>query len=545
MAYDDVFTHIGSCGPYQRRVYLLQTLPVVFGAIQSALTVFILFSPQHRCSIPSLVNDTFAVQNAAHESVINQTILMKEDDSNEDESKYSECYMYNHVTTLLQSETNDSGFEISNLEYNALNKSSQIVECSEWVYDSTDFESTFVTQSNLVCSRKLHRTHATMSYFGGFALGSLLLGMISDAFGRKIGLLLSLFIHIASNVPLGFVQDYHVFAILRFFSGFSSAGMVQTSFVMDMELVGPQSRMIAGCSFQTFWGVGTIMLAGLAFLFRDWKHLNLAVSVPTVLFISYIWILPESSRWLFVKQRHSDAFRILRKAAKVNKRILPPKFVMVQNQEASSSLTVIFKSPRLVIRTLILCLNWLIVAMEFSGLSLNAGNLSGDVFLNFLLTSLAEVVGFCLCMALLNKVGRKPVYVGSLLIGGISLILTIFTTLYIPEESQWITIALSLFGKMGAAAAFCTAFLYSSEFFPTVIRNSAVGICSFFARIGGMLSPYVADLGYIVEGQFGKILPMAVLGISSFVVGLLTLYLPETLGKKLPETIEHTINYDR
>jgi OCT family organic cation transporter-like MFS transporter 4/5 len=84
--------------------------------------------------------------------------------------------------------------------------------------------------------------------------------------------------------------------------------------------------------------------------------------------------------------------------------------------------------------------------MEFSGLSLNVSNLGGDVYLNFLLTSLAEIVGFLLCMPLLNRVGRKPVYIISLLSGGVALVLTIFPILY---------------GSQGNCTPICLQFLYS------------------------------------------------------------------------------------
>ena len=56
-----------------------------------------------------------------------------------------------------------------------------------------------------------------------------------------------------------------------------------------MELVGPKKRMVAGMVFQVFWGIGTLILAGLAALIRDWRFLNLACSLPTVLFMSYFW----------------------------------------------------------------------------------------------------------------------------------------------------------------------------------------------------------------------------------------------------------------
>ena len=50
MAYDDVFQVTGSFGPYQKRLYILQSLPVVFTAVQTCLSVFILFAPDHRYS---------------------------------------------------------------------------------------------------------------------------------------------------------------------------------------------------------------------------------------------------------------------------------------------------------------------------------------------------------------------------------------------------------------------------------------------------------------------------------------------------------------
>lgn len=48
MAYDDVFEVIGSFGRYQKKIYVLLTLPIVFTAIQTCLSLFILFAPDHR-----------------------------------------------------------------------------------------------------------------------------------------------------------------------------------------------------------------------------------------------------------------------------------------------------------------------------------------------------------------------------------------------------------------------------------------------------------------------------------------------------------------
>ncbi|XP_061171144.1 organic cation transporter protein-like [Saccostrea echinata] len=541
MAYDDVFELIGSFGVYQKRLYVLQTLPVIFTAIQTCLSVFILFVPDHRCSIPHVHNDTYVIRSPHHERLVNQTIPLdlQIHSSISEGIRYSKCEVFKRRLNATQ-----------RTEIQAVHNSSLYShECRRWVFDKREFDSTFVTEDNLVCRKKLHRTHATMTFMAGFTAGSFGIGVLSDGFGRKLALMFSILLHVGSNIPLSFITDFWVFSTLRFFSGVSVGGLISTTYVMNLELVGPRMRMWAGMFFQLFWGLGVLLLAAIAFLIRDWRYLNLATSLPTILFLSYYWLVPESTRWLIVRGRHKEAEKIFQHAAKVNKRKCPDRIFKGNENETTNrrrvSLGKLCSARLLVVRFLVICLNWLVVSMEFSGLSLNVSNLGGDVYLNFFMTSVAEILGFLLCIPLLNRVGRKPVYVLSLLSGGFALVLTIFPILYGERDQQWVTVGLSLIGKVGSSAAFATVFLYSAEFFPTVIRNSAIGVTNFCARFGGMLAPYVVDLGQIMEGNVARVLPMTVFGVSAVIVGLMSIILPETLNRKLPETIEDTIAFDR
>ena len=76
-------------------------------------------------------------------------------------------------------------------------------------------------------------------------------------------------------------------------------------------------------------------------------------------------------------------------------------------------------------------------------------------------------------------------------------------------------------------------FVYTAELFPTSMRNTAVGTCSLFARIGGMLAPQVVSLGSLCFAS----LPLVIMGVLSLLGGIAILaLLPETLGKPLPDT---------
>lgn len=84
------------------------------------------------------------------------------------------------------------------------------------------------------------------------------------------------------------------------------------------------------------------------------------------------------------------------------------------------------------------------------------------------------------------------------------------------------------------SATFGMIYLYTAEIFPTVTRSTAVGLSSSFARIGGVIAPFIGSLNDILGPQ----VPLAVFGISAVLAGILTLFLPETMNRKIPDTLE-------
>lgn len=52
-------------------------------------------------------------------------------------------------------------------------------------------------------------------------------------------------------------------------------------------------------------------------------------------------------------------------------------------------------------------------------------------------------------------------------------------------------VGFNMVGKMFNAAAYAAIYMYAAELFPTVIRNSCMGISSVCARIGGIIADYV------------------------------------------------------
>lgn len=81
--------------------------------------------------------------------------------------------------------------------------------------------------------------------------------------------------------------------------------------------------------------------------------------------------------------------------------------------------------------------------------------------------------------------------------------------------------------------SFATVYLYAGELFPTVVRNSGVGLASTVARIGSMVAPFVATLSHTSAW-----LPPLAFGIVPLIGAALCIVLPDTRGRKLPDTLE-------
>lgn len=56
-------------------------------------------------------------------------------------------------------------------------------------------------------------------------------------------------------------------------------------------------------------------------------------------------------------------------------------------------------------------------------------------------------------------------------------------------ESHVASLSVYLLGKFGATISFTVVYVITSEMFPTNLRQSFMGMCSTFGRLGSMLAP--------------------------------------------------------
>lgn len=537
MKLDEILREVGEFGLYQKRLYFLLSLPAMSVGCFMVMVVIVLYTPEHRCKIPLLDNDTFEVQDEVHQMYINQTIPAEQVDGN---IIYQRCFSY----------SGQDGAKYDVISNKPINSSS-FEKCQEWVYDKSVFKTTFTSQIDLVCDDGLKIPHIQMLCYFGVLVGDIILGNTGDLFGRKIALYISLIGQLAVTVGVTFAPEFYSFAILQFIAGGMVHGSFLTIAVIGLEIVGPAKRVWTGMFIQMFFAFGEMYLILVAFLIRDWKWINLACALPCAFYLTYWWFVPESPRWLISKGKLEESRRIMEKIAKVNKKTIPPHLLettekeRIEEKDPDAKLWHILGRPVLLKRTLILMFNWMIVSMTYYGVIMNSGNLAGNFYFNFFLMALAEIPGLLIGIFILDKIGRRYANSGSMCLGGFACICTIFTVVYGGKELQPLTIVLAFIGKAGASAAFGIVYIFTAELLPTVVRNAALGSCSCAARVGSMLAPYIAKSGELIGGKFGKAEPLLVFGVLSVVAGLMLLLLPETYGRKLPDTMKEGEEFGR
>lgn len=378
--------------------------------------------------------------------------------------------------------------------------------------------------------------------------GAGVFGHLSDSkLGRKGSLLVVCILNAIFGCLTALSPDYWTYALFRLLTGFSTGGVGLCAFVLATEPIGSTKRGVAGMSTFYFFSGGIAALSGIAYLFRTWRALYIATSVPSILFL--VIILPfvsESPRWYLIRGKMGCAMKTMHRIAKSNgKNQLPDGIILALDDETSDklqsnqkveqdsreavtgSLVDVLHSPLTRIRLFLAVAINFFCSIVYYGLNLNVVNLGTNLYLNVFLNAVAEMPAFLLTALLLDKFGRKPLAIGTQWFSGAFCVVGGLLKGY----GMWKTIRMvcSILGIFGMAGTYNLLFIYTVELFPTVVRNAALGSATQAAQMGAILAPVVVVLG--------ERMPFLVFGFCGIAGGILAFFLPETLNRPLYDTM--------
>ncbi|XP_015791445.1 organic cation transporter 1-like [Tetranychus urticae] len=292
-SWDHFLLILGNPGRYQILIAFLLCFLQIPCTLVSSLWKFYSSSPPHRCFIPPALRSGGLSANEWIPQVTDPF----------GGTMYSSCEMYLDPYNTKKGTTQClHGYEYKPF----LGEQHNII--MEW---------------NLVCSSKELPLLIYYSFNLATIAGAIGLSLIADKFGRRPILLLTFYLFVPIVFIIHFVQDFQLFTILFSLQAFFTSGVQICSYVLLIEMMPKMYQFKASLMTGVAIVTGYMILPMIVWGIESWRYVQLAVSVPGIVLIGSIWVLPESPLWTLTQGRSLEAESLFQQLGKRNGKPLP------------------------------------------------------------------------------------------------------------------------------------------------------------------------------------------------------------------------------
>lgn len=330
-------------------------------------------------------------------------------------------------------------------------------------------------------------------FFIGMLVGAFVFGRLADRIGRRPVLMAAVVIDACFGVASAFAPDFTWLLALRFLTGIGVGGTLPVDYTMMAEFLPSDRRGRWLVLLESFWAVGTILLAILALVAVGWGNdawrvIFFVTGLPALVGVVLRLYVPESPMYLNRSGRSEQARAVLQRVADANggKASIPP---LRPELPVKKTLFDLF-SGTLRRRSIALGVAWALISIAYYGVfvylpvKLSAegfGFMRGQEFL--ILLAVVQLPGFALSAYGVERWGRKPTLIGFLLLSAVGCMFYSFGSATAIVVGSTLLMSFALLGTWGALYAF------TPEVYPTDLRASGMGMAGAVARFGGLFAP--------------------------------------------------------
>ncbi len=387
----------------------------------------------------------------------------------------------------------------------------------------------------------------------GFLLGSGSVGQLIGAFlfpwyaergGRVKAIALSSGIIGITSIACGFAPTFAVFVALRIIQGLGLGGELPVAATYINEISRAHGRGRFVLLYEIVFPIGLLASSALGAWIVPrfgWQAMYFIGGMPLILFFVLRKLVPESPRWLAVRDRMAEADSAVLAFERAAKVPLPPvahasEFDEMVNRHPKRRVADLF-GPAYLKRTLAVAMLWVTCGFIQYGLSTWLPTIYRTIYhaplqlaLNLAVAaSVLGVLGSLACALLVDKVGRKPIINISFLLCALSLAMAGV----LHGSSVYVVATCCAFALGFLASGFITAYVYTPELYPTSIRAMGCGVGGAWLKVAAIFAPAIVS-----KTMIGGNLEVAfyILAAVPFVAAVVVHFLGiETKGKVLEQ----------
>lgn len=409
----------------------------------------------------------------------------------------------------------------------------------------------------------------------GSILGVAVAGILSDRFGRKLTMLVAAILFTASGIGCAISQSFTELIIYRILGGIGIGvvSIVSPMYISEVAVARWRGTLVSLyqlaitigflaaylVNFQILRSAETAVYdtPWLHWIMVDemWRGMLGSNALPALLFFIVIFFIPESPRWLILRNRTGRAHAVLEHIYRSSE-AADGEIATIRDAEKAApksewrSLTSPGMRRALLIGVAIAMLGQFmgVNAVLYYGPTIfeDAGLSSGDSLFSQVLVGAVNMLTTVIALVIIDRVGRKQlVYWG---VSGMILSLLCIGTYFLAGAAWGLSSTFLLIFFL--AYVFCCAisisaviFVLLSEMYPTRVRGLAMSIAGFSLWIGtyliGQLTPWMLET-LTPAGTFFLFAAMCFPYIL-----IMWRAVPETTGRSLEEIERYWQKFDK
>ena len=349
----------------------------------------------------------------------------------------------------------------------------------------------------------------------GTTVGSFVWGWLADVYGRRVSIILSTIMFIATSV-CGAMPDFGWNLLMCFLMGASAGGMMPVVYTLLAEIMPPRSRswvlvLIGGTGL-----VGGYLAASyLASLFEPvfgWRALWLQGFPTGIALLMLAKFIPESPKFLAEQGRVEELRRLAHRYGIVAKPLAPAPADAAAAGGSQRKITIALVTAALAWSFVNFgLLLWLPSDLQARGYS---SALASGIIAKSALIALPTVAA---AAWFYSRLSSKWTLVGSILLTSVALA----GTLLIDEISSdpIVVIAVVALLIIGSNAAIAVLLPYTAENYALGVRGRATGLVAGSSKLGGVAVQTLALVGLVPSFGAAALILIAPMTAAGLLVG--------------------------